>query len=342
MAFTNEGKKLASRMKDLWTNHVVEVFDGTIPRTEWVKEGFDLRIPMVFIGACGIAVRTIAPFLQDKLTDPAILVMDEAGEYVIPILSGHVGGANALSREVEALMGAKPVITTATDVQKKCAMDVIARKNGFRIVNRSQIAVVAKKALEGYPIKLLLCDGITVKEPVPEGIMCFLEQDHAGGCKDMDVILCQTIPEGDFLAGKNAPLVLQHQELILGIGCKKGTVREAIDTLVLEALSNISSSMDAVAGIATIDLKKREYGLLAFGQSYGKDIYTYDAETLKAVSGTFAESKFVEEITGVGNVCERAALKAAGEGAMLISPKLAKNGVTVAIARRKGRIETWE
>lgn len=110
---------------------------------------------MLFVGAAGIAVRAIAPLVKDKLTDPAVLVMDEAGQFVIPILSGHVGGANELARLIAGLCQAVPVITTATDVNRVFAVDVFAAKNSLIIADREAARHVAMDLLEGREVGFL-------------------------------------------------------------------------------------------------------------------------------------------------------------------------------------------
>ena len=126
---------------------------------EWAKEQFAERNALLFIGACGIAVRAIAPHITDKLHDSPVLVMDEKGEYVIPILSGHMGGANELAVSLAERIGAKPVITTATDIHNRFAIDLFAKKNGLTIVNKDGIAKVSSKVLSGKRITMAIEHG---------------------------------------------------------------------------------------------------------------------------------------------------------------------------------------
>ena len=136
---------------------------------EWAKEQFEERNALLFIGACGIAVRAIAPHITDKLHDSPVLVMDEKGEYVIPILSGHVGGANELAVSLAEKIGAKPVITTATDIHNQFAIDLFAKKNGLTIVNKDGIAKVSSKVLSGKRITMAIEHGhLKKKESCPE------------------------------------------------------------------------------------------------------------------------------------------------------------------------------
>ena len=114
--FTKQGDELSHQLFDTWEGMIVQM-RGDQSLEAWVRDCFAWHLPILFIGACGIAVRAIAPHVQDKLSDSAVLVMDEKGEFVIPILSGHAGGANSIARKIAARTGARPVITTATDVE---------------------------------------------------------------------------------------------------------------------------------------------------------------------------------------------------------------------------------
>ena len=146
--FTKQGDELSHQLFDTWKEMIVQT-RGDQSLEAWVRDCFAWHLPILFIGACGIAVRAIAPHVQDKLSDSAVLVMDEKGEFVIPILSGHAGGANAIARKISARTGARPVITTATDVEGLFSVDVFAVQNGLRIWNREGIRKVSSKLLAG-------------------------------------------------------------------------------------------------------------------------------------------------------------------------------------------------
>ena len=144
ISFTQKGYSLSTRLKSLLGEEVNLAFGGKIsdsnellsiymPLSEWVQLYFRQGNALIFIGAAGIAVRAIAPFLKSKITDPAVLVMDEMGSFVIPILSGHIGGANALARKIAALLGAQAVLTTASDVNNIPAIDEFATQNNLSI-----------------------------------------------------------------------------------------------------------------------------------------------------------------------------------------------------------------
>ena len=126
---------------------------------DWTKEQMQEKNSILFIGACGIAVRAIAPNLTDKLHDSPVLVLDEQGQYVIPLLAGHYGGANELAVQIAEKINAIPVITTATDLQNKFAVDLFAKRNGLRIINKDGIAKISAKVLAGEKVTLCVEEG---------------------------------------------------------------------------------------------------------------------------------------------------------------------------------------
>ena len=153
------------------------------PLTEWTGEQMKKRRSLLFIGACGIAVRAIAPFLTDKLNDVPVLVMDEQGCFVIPVLSGHVGGANELAVSLAERKGSTPVITTATDLNHCFAVDLFARRNALHIVNKDGIAKVSSRILAGEEVTMAVEEGhfreevqtlrgrrVSRKTNIPDGI----------------------------------------------------------------------------------------------------------------------------------------------------------------------------
>ena len=129
ISFTDRGFKLAEAISAAMPSHDTEIVTRGISPSAVCEEAFRYREALVFIGAMGIAVRSAAPYIKDKLTDPPLIVIDEAGRYVIPVLSGHVGGANSFALEIADAIGAEPVLTTATDVSGTFSVDLFAREN---------------------------------------------------------------------------------------------------------------------------------------------------------------------------------------------------------------------
>ena len=307
------------------------------PLTEWTGEQMKEHRSLLFIGACGIAIRAIAPFLTDKLNDVPVLVMDEQGRFVIPVLAGHVGGANELALSLAERMGSTPVITTATDLNHCFAVDLFARRNALHIVNKDGIAKVSSRILAGEEVTMAVEEG-------------HLREEEAQTLRGRRVSRKTNIPEGIQLVSTEAPvdvlvapasygqgrlLTLRPKEYVIGIGCKRGKAAEQIDHFVNRALKESGIFMEQVAAFVSIDRKKDEEGILWMSSHYGISFVTYSAEELQQVEGNFHASEFVKSQVGVDNVCERAALRFSGPGGTLITGKQAEDGITVAIAKRR-------
>lgn len=296
---------------------------------EWAGAQMRERNAMVFIGACGIAVRAVAPYLTDKLHDSPVLVMDEKGKYVIPILSGHMGGANELALTLAKKTGAKPIITTATDINETFAADMFAKRNGLFIVNKEGIAKVSSKILAGKEILVSIEPGyLDTEGHFPEGVRLL---PYPPG-QQADVVV--TSQKKEF----GTALLLKPREYVIGMGCKKGKAGDEIEQLILQTTHLLDISDTQLFALASVSQKQNEHGLVRWCQKKGVPFLTYTAEELRSVQGDFTGSSFVKEQVGVDNVCERAAIKACGPGGTLIYRKFAKDGMTIAIARRKWKV----
>ena len=283
------------------------------------SEAFANMDALIFVGACGVAVRSIAPFVRDKKTDPAVLCLDERASFVIPLLSGHIGGANALAARLAGALGAAAVITTATDVNGKFAVDAWAAQNGCAI---EDFALAKRFAAEILEHDLPLCSEFPVCPPLPGGVVAAAEGPFGV------YIGCRT--ESPF----GVTLRLIPRKLRVGLGCRRGTEQAAIETAVRQVFRENQLALAAISGVSSIDLKQDEPGLLAACRANGWRARFYSAAQLRAVPGSFTGSNFVASVTGVDNVCERAALYGGGR---LLVQKQALGGVTVAVAE-----EPWE
>ena len=269
-------------------------------------------------------------------------MIDELGQFVIPILSGHVGGANELAVLLAALMNATPVITTATDINNKFAVDVFAKKCRLAIVNKDGIAGVSSKVLAGEVVNLSV-DWEHIPAKHRQLIKAFLDEADmsADAIKTVDfppaygadiVVSCEK--EKNL---KNGSIYLKPTQFVLGIGCRRDTAFENIDRAIRQSLLKLQIDISDIDMIASIDVKKDEPGIKEFCDRNRIEFVTYTADELMAVQGEFSASQFVREHVGVDNVCERAAVLAcsrecnkAGE---LIYKKHKYDSVTVAAAR---------
>lgn len=272
---------------------------------------------LIFVGSVGIAVREIAPHLRSKATDPAVISLDELGRFVIPILSGHIGGANALAAKLAEGLGATPVITTATDIHHRFSVDAWAARQGYQISSLKIAKAVSAAILER---DIPICSDFPLPERLPRGT-------YPGRTGETGVYIGYR-RENPFAQ----TLHLIPKALHLGIGCRKGITKEAVEHAVQSVLNAQGIYPAAIRCAASIDLKAQETGLLEYCREAGIPISFYSAEELNAVPGTFKPSEFVKSVTGVDNVCQRAALIGAEK---TIVEKCAVDGVTVSLAAEK-------
>lgn len=309
VAFTRDGawlaKFLAEKLNarawafDKFSGDGVEPLNKSI--AEWTAEHFQDSDAIIFVSACGIAVRAIAPCLKHKSLDPAVLCLDDKGHNVISLLSGHLGGANDLARKVAALTDGNAVITTATDVNSKVAVDVWAKENNCTIENLRAVKEVSSEILDGKSVGVAVTE---MTQPAPWPVT----------------------------------LWLRPKNLVLGVGCKRGTPLEALKPVLYDFLDGAGASPLSISAIASIDIKRDEAGLNALAKELNVPFITYPAEILAKVEGRFTHSEKVLSVTGVDNVCERAAVKAA-QPCALIRGKTIYKGITFALARRKTTTE---
>ena len=314
LAFTDTGLALARRLADALPGSVDRCGSGGVSLAGWTALQFAQSDALVFVGAVGIAVRAIAPHCRSKASDPAVVVLDECGRFAVPVLSGHLGGANDLARALAAVCGAVPVITTATDAHGIFAVDEWAKHQNCTVLEAERIKHVSSKLLAGQSVR-------------------FAAEFPVQGTPPAGVNPARTPAEADFaltLSPAGDALHLVPRIGVLGIGCRRGTCAEQLEAAFADFCARHSLAPACIAAAASIDLKADEAGLLAFYRAHGWPITFYSAEQLRALSGPFTPSPFVQSVTGVDNVCERAAVLASG-GCIRI-PKQAGGGVTFALA----------
>lgn len=315
LAFTERGLALAQQLAAACPGPVARCGAGGPGLDEWTAAQFAASDALIYIGAVGIAVRAIAPHCCSKAADPAVVVLDECGRFAVPLLSGHLGGANALARRLAAMCGAVPVITTATDLHGLFAVDEWAKRQGCIVAEPERIKRVSGALLAGKRVHFTT--DWPIQGTLPAGV-----QPAADGCADFALTLTPT----------GQALHIVPRIAVLGIGCRRGTTAEHLEAAFAAFCSESGLTPQGVAAAASIDLKRDEPGLAAFCRDHGWDMDFYTAAQLRAVPGSFTASGFVTSVTGVDNVCERAAVLASG--GKLLLPKWARDGVTFAAALR--------
>ena len=332
-SFTQNGNLLLSRLKAEMPEITWLVRSAEENLKSWAKSAFEKHLPLLFVGAAGIAVRTIADFVSSKLEDSPVLVVDELGRFVVPLLSGHMGGANDIAELIAVRLGAQSVITTATDVEDKFAVDVFARNNGLKIVNKDGIKAISAKVLKNEKLTVWVNPEICIKDKnLPDCLSLIMEKTKPAYV-DILIDLPRSVP----LNKEDCTLLLVPRLYCVGMGCKKDKSFEELRGFLT---ANFDKT-ELLYAVASIDIKQNEIGLMTLAQFYHVPFVTFSAEELKLAEGSFSESEFVEKTTGVSNVCERAAVLCAGADARLVLAKTAHDGMTLAVAERKPVIADW-
>ncbi|TDG00337.1 cobalt-precorrin 5A hydrolase [Paenibacillus piri] len=349
IAITKHGVEMARKLQrafsrsDLYYMSKFERGDETARGIQLFEGSVRLLFPALFpaykgliiIISLGAVIRMIAPLLEDKKKDPGIVVIDDKGEHVISVLSGHLGGANELTREVAAALGARPVITTASDVQGTIAVDLFGRRFGWEwesadkltpvsasVVNEEQVAVVQESGETGWWL---------YSTPLPANIRVYatVTEALAAQPKAALVVTHRVLSPGEEAILANGVLY-RPKVIALGIGCNRGTAAEEIEAVIAETLAELKFSPRSVKSVCTIDLKQDEEGLLAVVQKNGWAFETYTPEQLNTVPMD-EPSDTVYKYTGAYGVSEPAAKLYAGVSQLALVKKKSGN-VTISVA----------
>lgn len=365
LSFTPNGKNLSQKVAKALQDRGYEVEQAvkckgqpdsiSVSLVEWTRERFFRKDALIYIGATGIAVRGIAPFVESKCTDPAVLVLDERGTYCIPLLSGHLGGANAMAREIQEDLGSRAILTTGTDVNQKWAVDVFARENHLWISDMELAKDISARILRGEQIRILIEEGGMAEGfEQREEITLFWEDKETGSeeenrteAKEKEEKSRRPILPHIYIGTRRpypeqSVLCLVPRTVVAGIGCRKDTPYLLIEKAIEEALQEACLWKASLGKLTSITEKAEEAGILEYCKKNRLDWETYPARQLQALEGQFTESAFVRQTVGVGNVCERSAVCGLGEegrgDASLLLRKQAANGVTVALAGGTWRV----
>ncbi|MGG4444717.1 cobalt-precorrin 5A hydrolase [Brevibacillus fortis] len=284
---------------------------------------------LIIIISLGAVIRMIAPLLEDKKKDPGVVVVDDRGENVISVLSGHLGGANELAREVAAVMEARPIITTASDVQKTIPVDLFGRRFGWEwdsaekltpvsasVVNEERVAVINESGerdwwMHDTPMPPSIKEYATIAEARADQPQAALVVSHRLLAPEEQSILDNGV-------------LYRPKVIVLGMGCNRGTSAEEIEAVIKETLDELQFSIKSVKALATIELKKDEAGLIAVCEKYGWPFVWYSPEELNQVEIS-DPSDTVFKFTGAYGVSEPAAKLYAGTGELVLTKKKSGN-----------------
>lgn len=313
IAITTGGKALAAKIADKSTYTVLGSQEKVADKLRHHWQDFD---GFIMIMATGIVVRSIAPLLSSKGEDPAIVVVDEAGNNAISLLSGHLGGANALAHDVASLTGGRAIITTASDTLGHTALDLWARNNGL---------VVTDKSLLTEKSALLVNRGYLLVFQKDSQIVLPQDLRPTTDIQDADIIISYS------LKGDEGQLLLHPQTLVLGTGCRKETSLEDYRVAFAELCGELNICPHSIAKICSIDAKKDEPGLLAFGDSLKLPIQFYPREEINTFADQLTHSAKALEAVGAIGVAEPTALLGASQTTLYCTKKKWKN-ITMALA----------
>jgi len=324
IAITQGGKTLAENINAQLSDSFVDKRD--LPVFAKIADSWKQEIDAVIcIMATGIVVRALAPLCVDKTKDPCVLVLDEKGQFVISLLSGHLGGGNKLAKEVATILDAQPVITTASDVTGHTALDLFAAKNSLvvedskklieksaKLINHGSLQIYSEYDFESLPVDFTLV--------------------HKAALADLII--------SDHIFSETDALILRPCALTVGLGCNRGTRSEDFITAVSELFADNSLNLKSISSFASIDLKQDEQGMLDFATVTKAEIKFYTKDQLNSVENV-SHSAMVFKATGAKGVAEPAAILAAetipGSGTLIVRKRKWKD-VTAAVATKQIRL----
>lgn len=301
-------------------------FDGGFAAS--VGQAFHRDTALIFIGATGIAVRTLAPLLADKFHDPAVVVIDERGQHVISLLSGHIGGANALARYLAGILGVDPVITTATDVNDMAALDTLACQLNARMHDFRTAVKTVNQMLVSQQRVGLWWDDMFADEVSRCDRRGFITVSDLNALPELDALVCITLraalPELKLPHWKLVP-----RRIVAGIGCRRGTPCTLLGELLHRQLASQEVDPLALKAIGSIALKQDELGLIQLASDLDVPFDVFSVDALREHEHRFPSSRFVKQTVGVGSVSGPAAwLLSNGH---LLGETLREQGITITL-----------
>jgi cobalt-precorrin 5A hydrolase len=299
---------------------------------------------LVYHVSLGAVVRTIAPFLKGKDVDPAVVTVDDGKRFAISVLSGHVGGANELTEQVAAALGAAPVVTTASDARATLAVDILGRELGWILEDKANVTPVSAAVVNEKPVALVQECGQknwwTRPTPLPANIHVFGSVGEAlksGRKFEGWLVISDRSTEAlmtDLGGVWSRTVVYRPRTLHLGMGCDAGADFDEVLGLVLGSLLEAGLSAKCVAALASIDIKAKEECLFQLAEKLGAPQVFFTRDELNTLKPKSALNPLVMKYTGALGVCEPAAMLSAGTGDLVMLKHKSKRA-TLAVARKE-------
>ncbi len=327
LSFTTKAKDLASKIVKLNKNGYTfesitnKEYNGGIK--SFLKTNWNNYDAFIFISATGIAVRYIKDYIEDKTKDPAILVIDDLGRYVISLLSGHLGGANMLSEIISKEIKAESIVTTATDGRGIEAPDIFAKKHNYFIEDMKKLKDVTASMVEGKNVGF-----ISEEAPVINynNIKVFHNIDQVSDVEGLIIVSSKVID-----IELSIPVAfLRPKNINIGIGCRKGVESDKIIGAIEACLKDLKLSSKSIRALGTVEIKKDEIGIIEAAKHYDVDMVIFTIDEISKVDHMFSKSDFVKKTIGVYSVSEPAAFLLGGK---LILEKSKHDGITVSISK---------
>ncbi|MDF2533746.1 MAG: cbiG [Clostridia bacterium] len=313
IAFTDDGLNIAEQIRRSQCFEA-DIFDKLCYK-ERLQDIFNMYKGIVFIGSTGIAVRLCAPFLVHKTIDPAVVVVDDLGRFSISLVSGHLGGANALALSISEVLQCQPVITTASDGRNIEAIDMFAKNNQLFIESLDAAKKLTALMIEGKPIKL------------ESELKHELKYSNLSDVNYEGVVF---VSSKHNISSPKPYCVLRPKNINIGIGCRRGKSKDEILKAIKEVFTNNNICLRSINKIATVDVKSDEVGIIEVCEELECKMVIFNREEISKVEDKFSASDFVKSSIGVTSVCEPCAYLAGGE---IIVPRTVKNGITIAISK---------
>lgn len=340
-AVTKEGQALASKL--------MESFKGELLPISEMRSAFGKHDVLVFIMAAGIVTRLLAPLIESKTADPAVLVIDQKGTFVIPILSGHLGEANAHAVELAKYLGAKPVITTATDLCQVLSFEKVAQRNHLLVENPAALKHISTLLLQGASVELhtdheiewesleLDRDSLRILHYDPEDERAIVRGFQMCSKEDSAAVFLTSrdLPAREDGTFPGNILILRPKDIVIGIGCRSLVHEEYMYQACRTALEHQNLPENAISRIATIPLKAKEPAVVALSERFGVPVEEIDTEDIRKVEYLFIQTPFVPQAASIGNVSAPCAYLGSGKGRMLMVRTTFPGGVTLAIAQER-------
>lgn len=330
LSFTDKGKELGNRLQSFkkdkyqikhYSNRDIDGGIKSILESIWQESD-----GIIFISATGIAVRMLAPFIKDKTLDPAVVVIDDLGKFSISLLSGHIGGANSLALDMANIIGAKAVITTATDNRNIEAIDIFAKANDYYIEDMKSLTKIVSMMVNGEKVGLYTEDDkvIAYKD------ISLVRDLNAIDPKIKGMIVVTSKKEISNLGIPHT--ILRPKNINIGIGCRKGVEAGRIIDAVEEKLDQLNLSKNSIRAIGTVEVKKDEKGIIESAKYFKSPLEIFTIDMIKEVEENFPKSQFVKDTIGVYSVAEPVAFLLGGE---IVSGKSKHDGITISISKER-------